>query len=105
MQKRFQAFCKSPSNNRLPSFSLAYVTSSGGASGGALRVAARSKRYFAPFSPGICTVFVQYMYSICTLLKRTYTVHILYKYCTYDYDGVANQVFMEVFFEGFLSKF
>ncbi len=27
------------------------------------------------------------MYSICTLLKRTNTVHILYKYCTYAYAG------------------
>ena len=29
-----------------------------------------------------CTVYVQYMYSICTLRKRTNTVHILYIYCT-----------------------
>ena len=34
-----------------------------------------------------CTVYVQYMYSICTLRKRTNTVHILYIYCTYDGAG------------------
>ena len=38
---------------------------------------------------GRCTVFERYMYSICTLLKRTYTVHILYKYCTYDGEGIG----------------
>ena len=34
-----------------------------------------------------CTVYVQYMYSIWTLRKRTNTVHILYIYCTYDGEG------------------
>ena len=34
-----------------------------------------------------CTVYVQYMYSMCTLPKRTHTVHILYIYCTYDGEG------------------
>ena len=29
-----------------------------------------------------CTLYVQYLYSICTFIKRTSTVHILYKYCT-----------------------
>ena len=34
-----------------------------------------------------CTVYVQYMYSIWTLPKRTNTVHILYIYCTTDGEG------------------
>ena len=34
-----------------------------------------------------CTVYVQYMYSMCTLPKRTNTVHILYIYCTTDGEG------------------
>ena len=38
-----------------------------------------------------CTVYVQYMYSIWTLRKRTHTVHILYIYCTYDGACSENQ--------------
>ncbi len=34
-----------------------------------------------------CTVYVQYMYSMCTLPKRTNTVHILYIYCTTGGEG------------------
>ncbi len=37
-----------------------------------------------------CTVYVQYMYSMCTLPKRTNTVHILYIYCTTGREGVLN---------------
>ena len=38
--------------------------------------------FFCPVRTARCTVYVQYMYSICTLRKRTNTVHILYIYCT-----------------------
>ena len=39
-----------------------------------------------------CTVYVQYMYSIWTLPKRTNTVHILYIYCTTGGEsGVENR--------------
>ncbi len=41
------------------------------------------------------------MYSICTLLKRTYTVHILYKYCTYDSLNSKNQWFAKAIFAVF----
>ena len=41
----------------------------------------------------ICTVYVQYMYSICTLRKRPNTVHILYIYCTTGREGAPFQGF------------
>ncbi len=44
------------------------------------------------------------MYSICTLPKRTYTVHILYIYCTNAYAGgwVKRSVFrLGLLYSGF----
>ena len=31
---------------------------------------------------GRCTIYVQYLYNICTIGKRTYIVQVLYIYCT-----------------------
>ena len=53
-----------------------------------------------------CTVLVRYMYSICTLAKRTNTVHILYIYCTYAREGALKSCisarYTILFFIGFL---
>ncbi len=57
-----------------------------------------TRKHTIPNNPVICTVFVQYMYSICTLLKRTNTVHILYKYCTYDRANIINTWFSILIF-------
>ena len=51
-----------------------------------------------------CTVYVQYMYSICTLRKRTNTVHILYIYCTTGSTGANNQAVARAFFALFPKK-
>ncbi|MBQ6096728.1 MAG: hypothetical protein IJK99_03170, partial [Bacteroidales bacterium] len=40
-----------------------------------------------------CTVYVRYLYSICTLSKRTNTVHILYIYRTTGIAGAVNEAF------------
>gem|GEM_PF-3334992 len=34
-----------------------------------------------------CTIYVQYLYNICTIGKRTNIVQVLYIYCTYDGVG------------------
>ncbi len=54
------------------------------------------KRCFRYTFPVICTVLVQYMYSICTLLKRTYTVQVLYIYCTNAFEGICYAPFLYI---------
>ena len=52
---------------------------------------------FLRTTTGRCTVYVQYLYSICTLTKRTNTVHIVYKYCTRSVQRLKKDIFMPLF--------
>ncbi len=50
------------------------------------------KRVHSLYQPWhMYSICVQYLYSICTLPKRTYTVHILYKYCTYARECISKE--------------
>ncbi len=65
----------------------------------------RTKTIFSSTFTARCTVYVQYMYSICTLRKRTNTVHILYIYCTTGGEGTANTKLSTTYKTAFLRPF